>query len=151
MIVLVMLAVVVFVASPVSATQAEDENAIREIEARWDEAWNRNDVKALSSLVADDVRFVNVAGQVLASRAEFEALQSRTHSMQFKDSVRTVTDTTIKFLTPDIAVAHVSWGMRGDKDPDGTPRKPRNGVMMQVLMKRNGQWTVVAAQNTNVR
>jgi len=151
MIVLVMLAVVVFVASPVSATQAEDENAIREIEARWDEAWNRNDVKALSSLVADDVRFVNVAGQVLASRAEFEALQSRTHAMQFKDSVRTVTDTTIKFLTPDIAVAHVSWGMRGDKDPDGTPRKPRNGVMMQVLMKRNGQWTVVAAQNTNVR
>jgi len=151
MIVLLILAVVAFVASPVSATQAEDENAIREIQARWDEAWNRNDVKALSSLVADDVRFVNVAGQVLASRAEFEALQSRTHAMQFKDSVRTVTDTTIKFLTPDIAVAHVRWGMGGDKDPDGTPRKPRNGVMMQVLMKRNGQWTVVAAQNTNVR
>jgi len=151
MIVLLILAVVAFVASPVSATQAEDENAIREIQARWDEAWNRNDVKALSSLVADDVRFVNVAGQVLASRAEFEALQSRTHAMQFKDSVRTVTDTTIKFLTPDIAVAHVRWGMGGDKDPDGAPRKPRNGVMMQVLMKRNGQWTVVAAQNTNVR
>jgi len=151
MIALVMLAVVVFVTSPVSATQADDENAIRDIQARWDDAWNQNDVKALSSLVADDVRFVNVAGQVLASRAEFEALQSRTHAMQFKDSVRTVTDTTIKFLTPDIAVAHVRWGMRGDKDPDGTPRQPRNGVMMQVLMKRNGQWTVVAAQNTNVR
>ena len=151
MIALVMLAMIVFVTSPVSATQADDENAIRDIQARWDDAWNRNDVKALSSLVADDVRFVNVAGQVLASRAEFEALQSRTHAMQFKDSVRTVTDTTIKFLTPDIAVAHVRWGMRGDKDPDGTPRQPRNGVMMQVLMKRNGQWTVVAAQNTNVR
>jgi len=151
MIALLMLAIIVFVTSPVSATQADDENAIRDIQARWDEAWNRNDVKALSSLVAEDVRFVNVAGQVLAGRGQFEALQSRTHAMQFKDSVRTVTDTTIKFLTPDIAVAHVSWGMRGDKDPDGTPRKPRNGVMMQVLMKRNGQWTVVAAQNTNVR
>src|SRR5215470_5727571 len=149
--ILLAVAVMVLAGSLVAATQADDEKAIRDIQARWDDAWNRNDVKALSFLVAEDVRFVNVAGQIQAGRGEFEALQSRTHAMQFKDSVRTVTDTTIKFLTPDIAVAHVSWGMRGDKDPDGTPRKPRNGVMMQVLMKRNGQWTVVAAQNTNVR
>ena len=105
----------------------------------------------MSSLVAEDVRFVNVAGVVLTGCGEFEALQTRTHAMQFKESVRTVTGTDIKFLTPDIAVAHVRWGMRGDKDPDGTPRRPRKGVMMQVLMKRDGKWAVVAAQNTDVR
>ena len=71
--------------------------------------------------------------------------------MQFKDSVRTVKRTDIKFIAPDIAVAHVSWAMRGDRDPDGTPRQPREGVMMQVLMKRDRAWTVVAAQNTNLR
>ncbi len=54
-------------------------------------------------------------------------------------------------ITPDIAVAHVKWGVRGDEDPDGTPRQPRNGVMMQAVMKRDGKWTVVAAQNTNIR
>jgi uncharacterized protein (TIGR02246 family) len=137
--------------NPVSASQAEDEKTIREIQARWDDAWNRNDVKTLSALVAEDVRFVNVAGQVLTGRGEFEALLTRTHAMQFKESVRTVTGTDIKFLTPDIAVVHVRWGMRGDKDPDGTPRQPRKGVMMQVLMRWDGSWTVVAAQNTNVR
>jgi uncharacterized protein (TIGR02246 family) len=145
------LTVLALAVSPVSATQADEENAITDIQARWDDAWNRHDVKALSSLVAEDVRFVNVAGVVLTGRGEFEALQSRTHAMQFKESVRTVSGTAIKFLTPDIAVAHVRWGMRGDKDPDGTPRQPRNGVMMQVLMKRDGKWAVVAAQNTNIR
>jgi uncharacterized protein (TIGR02246 family) len=85
-----------------------------------------------------------------AGREEFEKLQTKTHAMQFKDSVRTVTATEIQFLTSEIAVAHVSWGMVGDKDRDGTPRKPRKGVMIQVLMKRSGQWTVIAAQNTNV-
>jgi uncharacterized protein (TIGR02246 family) len=145
------LTVLVLAVSPVSATQAEDEKAIRDLQGRWDDAWNRHDVKALSSLVAEDVRFVNVAGVVLTGRAEFEALQSRTHAMQFKESVRSVNGTDIKFLTPDIAVAHVRWGMMGDKDPDGTPRQPRHGVMMQVLMKRDGKWAVVAAQNTNVR
>ena len=149
--ILLALTVLVLAVSPLSATQADEENAIREIQARWDDAWNRNDVKALSSLVAEDVRFVNVAGQVLTGRREFEQLQTRTHAMQFKESVRTVTGTDIKFLTPDIAVAHVRWGMRGDKDRDGTPRQPRNGVMMQVLMKRDGKWAVVAAQNTDVR
>ncbi len=137
--------------SPTSATQADDETEIREIQARWDDAWNRHDVKALSALVAEDVRFVNVAGQVLTGRGQFEQLQTRTHAMQFKESVRTVTGTNIKFLTADIAVAHVSWGMRGDKDADGTPRQPRHGVMMQVLMRRDSKWTVVAAQNTNIR
>jgi hypothetical protein len=41
--------------------------------------------------------------------------------------------------------------MRGDKDPDGTARKPCNGVMIQMLVKHDGKWTVVAAQNTDVR
>ncbi len=84
-------------------------------------------------------------------RDEFEKLQTRTHATQFKDSIRTVTATDIKFLGADIAVAHVKWGMRGDKDADGTPRPPRSGVMMQVLAKRGGVWTIVAVQNTNVR
>lgn len=79
------LIVLALVVSPLSATQADEENAIREIQARWDDAWNRHDVKALSSLVAEDVRFVNVAGVVLTGRAEFEALQTRTHAMQFKE------------------------------------------------------------------
>ena len=92
---------------PVLAAQADDEKAIRDVQVHWDDAWNRNDVQALAALVAEDVRFVNVAGQVLGSRTEFEQLQTRTHAMQFKESVRTVTATDIKFLTPDIAVAHV--------------------------------------------
>lgn len=144
-------AILVLALSPAWASQQTDEDEIRKIQTRWDDAWNRHDTKALSALVAEDVRFVNVAGTVLNGRAEFEKLQTRTHAMQFKDSVRTVTRTDIKFIAAEIAVVHVSWGMRGDKNSDRTSRQPRNGVMMQVLMKRDGAWTVVAAQNTDVR
>jgi uncharacterized protein (TIGR02246 family) len=138
-------------AQPVLAAGPDDEQAIRDLQRLWDEAWNSHDIAALGSLVAEDVRFVNVAGVVLSGRNEFEKLQTRTHAMQFKESVRTVSGAEIKFIAPEIAVAHVKWNMRGDKDSDGRPREPRNGVMMQVLMKRNGKWTVVAAQNTDIR
>jgi uncharacterized protein (TIGR02246 family) len=149
--ILIALAILLAGTAGVYASQQADEQEIRNIQARWDDAWNRHDIKALSALVAEDVRFVNVAGVILNGRDEFEKLQTRTHAMQFKESVRAVTATDIKFLDADIAVAHVRWGMRGDKNADGTPRPPRNGVMMQVLVKRGGTWTVVAAQNTDVR
>jgi len=144
-------AILALALSPAWASQQTDADEIRKIQSRWGDAWNRHDINALSALVAEDVRFVNVAGNVLNGREEFAKLQTRTHATQFKDSVRTVTGTDIKFLTADIAVAHVRWGMKGDKDADGTPRPPRNGVMMQVLVKRSGAWTIVAVQNTNVR
>jgi uncharacterized protein (TIGR02246 family) len=149
--ILLAFAILALAVNPVRASQQTDEDEIKRIQARWDDAWNRHDINALSALVAEDVRFVNVAGNVLNGHEEFAKLQTRTHATQFKDSVRTVTGTDIKFLTPDIAVAHVRWGMRGDKDADGTLRPPRNGVMMQVLVKRSGAWTIVAVQNTNVR
>jgi uncharacterized protein (TIGR02246 family) len=88
--------------SHAKASQQADEDEIRRIQTRWDDAWNRHDIKALSSLVAEDVRFVNVAGNVLNGREEFEKLQTRTHATQFKDSVRTVTGTEIKFSLPTL-------------------------------------------------
>jgi hypothetical protein len=41
-------------------SQQTDEDEIRKIQTRWDDAWNRHDIKALGALVAEDVRFVNV-------------------------------------------------------------------------------------------
>jgi hypothetical protein len=83
----------VLVVGSASACADRVAPAIRDIPARWDDAWNRRDVQALSALVADDVRCVNAAGLVLKSRTEFHQLQARTHAMQFKESVRAVTAT----------------------------------------------------------
>jgi hypothetical protein len=49
--------ILVFGLAPVWADQPADEAAIRNIQAHWDEAWNRHEVQALSALVAEDVGF----------------------------------------------------------------------------------------------
>jgi len=127
-----------------------DEKAIKDIAVRWQDAWNRHDVKALSTLVAEDVDFVNVAGIWLKNRKEFEEAHTRVHQMQMKDSVLTNRETQIRFVRPDIAVVHVEWGMKGDKDPDGTPRQSRQGILTWVVEKQNGKWLIIAAHNTNL-
>jgi hypothetical protein len=37
----------------------------------------------------------------------------------------------------------------GVKNPDGTSRQPRYGMMTLVAEKKNGNWLVVVGQNTN--
>ncbi len=58
-------------------------------------------------------------------------------------------ETAVRFLHPGLAVVHWSWAIQGDKNPDGSPRPQRFGLMTMVAEKRKGRWLVVAAQNTN--
>ena len=128
---------------------ARDEAAIRDIAVSWEDAWNRHDIKALSTLVAEDVDFVNVAGIRLKNRKEFEQAHARLHQMKMKESVLTHKETHIKFVRPDLALVHVEWGMKGDRDLDGTPRQPRQGIFTWVMEKKKGTWRIIAAHNTN--
>jgi hypothetical protein len=49
------------------------------------------------------------------------------------ESVWSTKGVTVQSLKRDIAIVHVTWGMRGDKDPDGTPRPPREGDVTSLM------------------
>jgi hypothetical protein len=61
----------------------------------------------------------------------------------------TVKSVEVAFLKPDVALAHVAWGMSGDLDEDGTPRPPREGLFTWVIVKEGTAWKIRASQNTN--
>jgi uncharacterized protein (TIGR02246 family) len=69
-------------------------------------------------------------------------LNGRFHGIKFE-----VLQVAVRFLRPDIAIVHWSWTGAGDKNPDGTARKRRLGMMTMVAEKRAGSWLVVASQN----
>jgi uncharacterized protein (TIGR02246 family) len=128
-----------------------DTQAIRDIEARWQEAWNRHDVSALADLFTEDADFVTVIGRWCKGKKDFYEYHLRLFQVMFKDSVWKTTDTQIRFLKPDVAIVHVNWGITGDRNADGTPRtNSRNGIFTQVMAKENGQWRINASQNTNI-
>ena len=126
-----------------------DEAPIRAIASQWEKAWNQHDMKALAQLFTDDADFVNVAGRHWKGRAEIEA-RHQERLVQFKDSTWTTRRVAVEFLRPEIALVHVDWGLKGDTDPDGTKRQPRDGVFLWVVVKKGAQWQIRAAQNTNV-
>jgi uncharacterized protein (TIGR02246 family) len=133
------------------ADQNSDQAAIRQTVMGLQEAWNRHDMKAFANLFAEDADFVNVAGAWWKGRAEIEQKHRAVHATIFRDSTLSVEEVDVRFLTPDIAIAHVLTALVGQKMADGTVVPPRRALLTQVLQKQSGKWMIVVSHNTDVR
>jgi uncharacterized protein (TIGR02246 family) len=133
----------------VRAQERADETAVRKVPQAFAGAWAKHDGHQLASIMSEDVDFVNVGGDWLRGKADFELYHTRLLSGRFKDSTLTPMDTAVRFLRPDLAVLHWSWKIQGDRNEDGTARKPRFGIFTMVVEKQGGEWLIVEAQNTN--
>ena len=85
--------VLILIALPAAAQtkgNAKDQEAIKSIALKWQDSWNRHEMKALTALVAEDVDFITVAGNWRKNRTEFEEHHTnKRHEMQYKESVWT--------------------------------------------------------------
>jgi uncharacterized protein (TIGR02246 family) len=89
-----------------AAGSSEDEAAIRALEARQPEAWNKHDAKAYANLFTESGDCVNIVGCWWKGRAEVEKKLTDAYVYVFKESTLTITNVDVRFLTPDVAVAH---------------------------------------------
>jgi len=133
----------------------DDTKAVREIQAVFEamaERWNRHDTRAYTSLWKEDCDFVNVLGMHRGSRAELKAELDYLHAGRFKNSQIRLERSKIRFLTPDLALAHLWWEMSGDPGQPEYPTNGRNrhGVFTHVLERTTQGWRLVASQNTDV-
>jgi uncharacterized protein (TIGR02246 family) len=126
-----------------------DEEAVRALPRAFCDAWAQHDGHQLAAIMAEDVDFVTVGGAFFRGRADFEKYHTKLLAERFRESTNTPLEIDVRFLRPDEAVVHWSWTIEGDKNPDGSPRPKRFGLMTMVAQKRNGAWLVVVAQNTN--
>lgn len=132
-----------------SRGQEADAAAIRALQARQADAWNRHDAEAYADLFTKDGDVVNVLGWWWQGRDEIRRKLSDAFAFVFRDSRLTITDVHVRFLDPKIAVAHVRWTMEGAKAPPGAPDPPRQGIQLQVLTKEGEGWRIASFQNTN--
>jgi uncharacterized protein (TIGR02246 family) len=125
-----------------------DEDAIREMELRFNEAWGRHDAGGMVESLTDDAQFVTVNGAWTKTRAEYLDLMQRLHGAQgpFRVSTRETPVMQVRFLAPDVAMMHSRFHIHGDVD-----EPERTGIGTRVVRKIDGQWRTVAVQNTDVR
>jgi uncharacterized protein (TIGR02246 family) len=130
---------------------AKDLVALQALPATFERCWNTHNIDSLGTLLTDDVDFINVAGTWLRGKTATVNDHKDSHSMMFKNSVLNTDSVSIKYVKPDLAIIHFGWGLKGDLDPDGTPRKPRHGIFTWVAIRQKGKWMILAASNVNIR
>ena len=125
-----------------------DEDAIRDIELQFNEAWGRHDADGMVGSLTDDAQFVTVNGARTKTRADYLNLMQRLHGADgpFRVSTRETPEMYVRFLTPEIAMMHSRFHIHGDID-----EPVRVGIGTRVVHKIDGRWRTVAVQNTDVR
>jgi uncharacterized protein (TIGR02246 family) len=128
----------------------QDERAIQALERRQEAAWNDHNARAYSQLFTADADTVNVLGWWWKSRDELERKLDKGFEFVFARSRLRVEDVTVRFLSADVAIAHVRWSMTGAASPDGSGGNvPQKGIQTQTLHKLAGGWLIAAFHNTN--
>ena len=126
-----------------------DEDAIREIELRFDKEHGADaNPDAMVKSLVDDAQFVTVNGAWTKTRAGFRDLMQRMYGPNgpVSSSTRETPETHVRFLAPDVAVMHTRFHIHGDID-----ESERTSVGTRVVRKLDGRWRTVAVQNTDLR
>ena len=132
-----------------AADRTTDESAIRDlVGSRQQQAWNQHDARAYAALFAEDGDVVNVVAWWWKGRSEIESNLTRMFANIFRESTLTFRQVDVRFLTPDIAIAHARWTMTGARMPPGLP-EPREGLQTLTVQRRSGKWLIAAFHNTN--
>lgn len=127
---------------------AQDEAAIRAAIKSVEDAWNAHDGKAFAAPFAADADYVVVNGAHIKGREAIEQGHTQIFSTIYKDSRNAAAVRSVRFIRPDVAVAHVEWNL--EFRAGGETRKAR-AINTMIFTKENGRWSIAAFQNTPVQ
>ena len=113
-----------------------------------EDAWNAHDGKAFATPFAADADYVVVNGTYIKGRDAIEQGHTQIFTTFYKESRNAATFKGVRFLRPDVAVAHVEWNL--EFKAGGETRKSR-ALNTMVFTKEGDRWSIAAFHNTPVQ
>ena len=128
-----------------------EQKAIEAQVDAWFTSWNKHDFSDMKNYMATDCDFVNIVGMHWKGREDVQYAHQAVHQTIFKDNPLEKRAVTIRFLTPDVAVAHVVMHlMKSYITPDGSRAGDNDALATFVFVKRKSVWMVEAVENVVV-
>jgi uncharacterized protein (TIGR02246 family) len=118
------------------ATNERDEKAIRALLHNLGEDWNKHEMKEFSARLGENADVVNRFGQWMKGRAAIHEHLIALHGSAFRAQLesRSSQIEQVRFLTPDVALAH-----------ELTDERTGKSIRTYVLQKRDDQWWIESA------
>lgn len=140
----VMISVAAAVRAEEPAARSGDVEAIRQLYAGYDAAWNKGDAAGLALVWADDADHVEPDGRLIKGRTAIEKELGQRFATDLKGTRSQQTITGIRLITPDVAVVDASYEVSGARDAQGQSLAVLQGRYVDVWVKHAGKWHIVA-------
>lgn len=147
-IVAVLLACAAGVVRSQSVGSAADEEAIRQVIVEMTDAFNAHDAKAATSMYTSDADLITVRGERFRGTSEFQKGLASIFETRARDARHRTLNVTIRFIRPDVALAHVLNELSGLIGPEGQRPQPHQELSLRVLVKEGQDWKIAAFHNT---
>lgn len=145
---------VILLAPPMVVKAQENIKEEKVVKAQIDAfftSWNKHDFSDMKNYVADTSDFVNIVGMHWKGREDIQYAHQTFHQQHFKDRPLRELSAKIRFLTNDVAIAHVLMHLDGFYiAPDGSKKGDMDGLATFVFIKKDGTWLVTAVENVVV-
>jgi uncharacterized protein (TIGR02246 family) len=122
-----------------------------EVIQRTTEAFNAHDAESFVEFYTPKATLVTVRGERMHGTAEMISGLGSIFATRAQNARLRNLDTSVTFLTPDVAVAHVLNELSGLHTPKGDLLAPHEELSIRVFVKADGVWRVAAFHNTIVQ
>ena len=122
-----------------------DEDAIRQLDERWKEAWSNRDAQALAELFAEDADGIDAMGAAVSGRMAIEEHYIQSFENLPPEAGAESEIVSLRFIRPTLAVVDGTWSMTGLPETD--EGLPTEGLYTVFVVKRGGQWLYAAGRS----
>ena len=133
--------------SPPPSTR-NDEDAIKAVMAETTDAFSRHDAKAWVKFCTPDAQLVTVRGESMNGVSEIEKGLTAIFQTRGRNVTLKTLRVAVRFIRPDVALAHVTNELSGLVSPGGETLLPHQELSIRVLVKDQGTWRITAFHNT---
>ncbi len=128
----------------------KDEAAINKQIDAMIYSWNNHNYDDIKNYTTENTDWVNVVGMWWKGRNESQYAHQVYHNTIFKTAVCEKKSVDIRFVTKDVAIAHLLWHFSDPHPvplPDGKNPGPTDALATLVYVKQNEKWLMTAGEN----
>jgi len=138
--------------------RSKDEAAINKQVDAMIYSWNNHNYDDIKNYTTENTDWVNVVGMWWKGRKESQYAHQFYHNTILKTSVGEKKSVAVRFITKDVAIAHVMWQFHDPNpplpplppSPDGKPNPPNDDLATLIFVKQNGKWLLTAGENVHI-
>ncbi|RYF49756.1 MAG: SgcJ/EcaC family oxidoreductase [Cytophagaceae bacterium] len=136
-------------------TTSKEEKAVMLTIQAMQKSWANHNYDDIANWTTPDVDWVNIVGMRWKGREAMRIAHQTYHNGMFKSTPWTLKNVTIRFITPDVAIAHLLSHIGAFYPPDGVDhggnkRPEADDLATLVLVKQKGKWLLTAGENVVV-